>query len=258
MIGVYPTFHLTPVIGLVVFVFGASPVGGQELSRRFPVTWSTGEPGLLDRGTGIAFLANQPGYGTVEAETVLVRARPTSSAEITGAFLYQEMRKGIAWRYGVAAPRRLRPNVLEYGYEMSGVPIDRLTPGERWARVILGFDMKDQPYLGWVALDSTRVRYLLWKKVLAGNPVFFLPEEPPRFHDQPGGKEVPLGTRLGDNRDYIMHPLETQGPWLRVRVAQPADICGGPDHGRVRNTVAWIRYLTPTGRPKVWFYTRGC
>jgi hypothetical protein len=246
-------------LALAGYTLGAAHLNAQGPLHNFQVTWSIGaDTGRIDRGIGIAFFANPPGHGTPLADTMLVRARPTSLARITGAFLYQETRRGIAWRYGAAAPRRLRPNVVEYGYEEAGVPIDSLTAGGKWARVILGFDTEDRSYLGWVALDSARVRHLLWKRVLAGNRVFFLPHEPPRFFDQPGGKEVPFGVEPGDNGDYIMHPLEARGPWLRVRVAQPADICGGPDDGQVRNTIAWIRYLTATGRPLVWYYTRGC
>jgi hypothetical protein len=178
-------------LALAGYTLGAAHLNAQGPLHNFQVTWSIGaDTGRIDRGIGIAFFANPPGHGTPLADTMLVRARPTSLARITGAFLYQETRRGIAWRYGAAAPRRLRPNVVEYGYEEAGVPIDSLTAGGKWARVILGFDTEDRSYLGWVALDSARVRHLLWKRVLAGNRVFFLPHEPPRFFDQPGGKEV--------------------------------------------------------------------
>jgi hypothetical protein len=188
---------------------------------------------------------------------MLLRAAPSTRAAIVGAFLYHEVRRGNAWRYGVAAPKRLSPNVVEYGYEESGVPLDTLVAGKGWGRAILGFDDGGVPYRGWVRLDSTRVRHLLWKNVLAGNRVFFLPDASARFYDVPGGKPVPLKVKL-DHTDYIMHPIEVRGSWLRVRVAQPADICGGPDSGRVSSSLAWVQYLTARGRPRVWYHTRGC
>jgi hypothetical protein len=210
-------------------------LNAQELPQSFSVTWSPGaDRKRIDRGVGIAYFATGAGMG-VRADTILVRARPTSTTKVTGGFLYEETQKGIAWRYGVAAPKRLHPNVVEYGYEEAGVPLDSVSPGRSWSRVILGFDAADAPYRGWVKLDSTRVRHLLWAKVLAGNRVFFLEDSDPRLFDRPEGKELPIRVQVGDNSDYIMHPLEARGPWLRVRVAQPADICvaGGTAAGLV-------------------------
>jgi hypothetical protein len=252
-------FRLRGVCGVGVAWVGLGPIlsllQAQELPQSFSVTWSSStNPGRIDRGVGIAYFATGAGMGIL-GDTMLVRARPTLTAKITGAFLYEELKRGIAWRYGVAAPRRLHPNVVEHGYEESGVPLDSLTAERSWGRVILGFDAEDVPYRGWIVIDSTRVRHLLWAKVLAGNRVFFLKDSDTRFFDRPGGQELPLRVRVGDNSDYIMHPLEARGPWLRVRVAQPPDICGEVS---ARNTVGWIRYLTPAGRPLVWYYTRGC
>jgi len=243
-----------PVCGLLVSL---GPTAGRSQSplRDFVPTWSTSmDTGRVDRGTGIVHFAVPT--GSAPADTILLRATPSLRAKVVGAFLYDEVQRGDAWRYGVLAPRRLAPNVVEYGYEESGVPLDSLIAQEGWGRVILGFDDGGMPYRGWVQIDPARVRYLLWSKVLAGNRIFFLPDIPPRFFDAPEGRPVSL--TLGAQSDYIMHPLEAQGSWLRVRVAQPSDMCGGPDEGQVRNTVAWIQYLTPRGRPRVWYYSRGC
>jgi hypothetical protein len=208
----------------------------------------------IDRGIGILHFAVPA--GSAPADTMLLRAAPSSRATVVGVFLYEDVRRGNAWRYGVAATRRLTPNVLEYAYEESGLPLDSLVADARWGRAILGFDEAGMPYGGWVRLDSTRVRYLLWSKVLAGNGIFFLPEVSPQFFDAPEGR--PASLKLEAHSNYIMHPLKVRGPWLRVRVAQPADMCRGPEDGQVTNTIAWIRYLTPRGRPRVWYYTRGC
>jgi hypothetical protein len=62
-----------------------------------------------------------------------------------------------------------------------------------------------------MSLDSARVKYLLWRKVLAGNDVFFLPGETPRFYANPGGAELPVSVKTGANDDYILHPLEACG-----------------------------------------------
>jgi hypothetical protein len=254
------SFYLTVTSGAALAAV-APQLHGQASPHGLPaVTWAAGmDRGRVDRGIGIVYLANSPGdaRGSLR-DSVLVRARPDSKAKVIGAFLYHETERGIAWRYGVAASKPLRPNVVEFGYEEAGVPIDSLAVRDSWARVILGFDRHDAPYRGWASLDSTHLKHLLWKKVLAGNRVFFLPDQQPRFFLEPRGKELTLGIRKGENVDYIMHPLEVRGQWLKVRLAQPADICLSPDEVKSRVTIAWIRYLTSEGRPRVWYYTRGC
>jgi hypothetical protein len=37
----------------------------------------------------------------------------------------------------------------------------------------------------------------------------------------------------------------------------PSDACG-EEPGAVRDTVAWVRTVDDRGRPRVWYYTRGC
>ena len=240
---------------------GAPTVSGQEPLKGVVWVRSTGSDaysGQGDRGIGIVYFSGGAGYGRVEADTLLIRAQPDSGSAVVGAFLYTEHEKGISWSYSVGAPVPLRPNVLEFGYEESGIPLDSVTAAGSWGRVILGFDDNGTAYRGWMSLDSSRVKYLLWRKVLAGNDVFFLPGQPPRFYAKPGGGELPLSVETGSNADYILHPLEIRGPWMRVRVAQPADMCVGPDAAKSRTAEAWIRYLRADGRPLVWYYTRGC
>lgn len=233
------------------------PVQGQTTRPGFTaVTWNRdAESGRIDRGIGIAYLVRAPSWGILD-DTALVRARPDSAARVVGAFLFHQRVGGSVYHYGVAAAERLRPNVFEYGYEVMGVAIDSLTARGTWARVILGFDRRDAPYRGWVSLDSTHVSYLLWKKELARRDVYFILDHEPRFFLRPGGSELDLGIRKGQS--HVMHPIEARGPWLKVRVAQPADICVLPHEVNSKITDAWIRYLTPEGRPRVWYGTRGC
>ncbi|MDQ3207337.1 MAG: hypothetical protein M3Q37_01905 [Gemmatimonadota bacterium] len=239
---------------------GAPAVSGQEPLDGVVWVRSTGSDsysGQGDRGIGIAYCSGGAGYGRVKADTLLIRAQPDPGSAVVGAFLYTELKPGISWSYSVGAPVRLRPNVLEFGYEESGIPLDSLAVAGSWGRVILGFHKDGAPYHGWMSLDSTRVKYLLWRKVLAHNRVFFLPGQPPRFYANPAGRKLPLSVETGSNADYILHPLEVRGPWMRVRVAEPADICGS-DAAKSRTAEAWIRYLRADGRPLVWYYTRGC
>jgi hypothetical protein len=245
-------FLWTPVLAATPAVSGQEPLDA--------VVWvrSTASDSYGDPGIGIVYFSGGAGYGRVNADTLFVRAQPDPGSAVVGAFLYTEHEKGRSWSYSVGAPVRLRPNVLEFAYEEAGIPLDSVTAASSWGRVILGFDEKGAAYRGWMSLDSARVKYLLWRKVLAGNDLFFLPGEAPRLYADPGGEELPLAVTTGSNADYILHPLEVRGPWLRVRVAQPADICVGPDAPKSRTAEAWIRYLRADGRPLVWYYTRGC
>lgn len=43
---------------------------------------------------------------------------------------------------------------------------------------------------------------------------------------------------------------------MRVRPVAPSDYCDDPEQPRTAEL--WVRYLDHTGRPRVWYYTRGC
>jgi hypothetical protein len=236
------------------------PVAGQQpLARAIRVDWEPGrEQRYSDRGIGVVHLAAAPGTGTARLDTILLRARPDTATVVIGAFLYTETQKGRAWRYSIAAPIRIEPNVLEFAYEEVGVPLDSVTVDASWGRALLGFDAGGTPYRGWVRLDPVRVHYRLWARELPGHSLFFLPEQGARVLDRPGGRalaDIPPAEAFGD---YILHPLKARGGWLQVRLARPADTCVGPEAAAPDTIVGWIRYLDNRGRPLVWYYTRGC
>lgn len=240
--------------------WSTSPAIAQApLAGTLRVPWvSYPEPARVDRGIGIAFFAAGPGTAAVVSDTALVYARPDRRAAVTGAFLYQETMRGRAYEYAVAARRRLEPNVVEFAYEEAGIPLDSLTPDTRWGRVILGFDVRGAPYRGWVRLDSTRLSYKRWTQELPGRSLFFEPGSRRQLFDAPSGRPIATPLDAGAAVGHILHPLETKGHWMRVRLAVPADICVGPDAPTPASLVGWIRYLDPTGRPLVWYYSRGC
>jgi hypothetical protein len=82
-----------------------------------------------------------------------------------------------------------------------------------------------------------------------------------RFFEAPDG---PAASFALNPDDYILWPLELRGDWLRVRAATPSDYCAAPPPPGVpaapasRQDTLWIRWRAETGRPRVWFYTRGC
>jgi hypothetical protein len=60
-----------------------------------------------------------------------------------------------------------------------------------------------------------------------------------------------------DRLDYIMKPLQVRDRWLQVELLTPSPMCVFPEPEVTPDTV-WIQYLGTDGRPRVFYYTRGC
>ncbi len=223
--------------------------GQQPLARAIRVDWEPGrEQRFSDRGIGVVHLAAAPGTGTARLDTILLRARPDTATVVIGAFLYTETQKGGAWRYSIAAPIRIEPNVLEFAYEEAGVPLDSLTADASWGRALLGFDAGGTPYRGWVRLDPVRVNYRLWGRELPGHSLFFLSEQGARVLDRPGGRVVADILPAEAFGDYSLHPVKARGAWLQVRLARPADT-GGPRRRRRTRLLAGFATWITAGAP---------
>ncbi len=155
----------------------------------------------------------------------------------------------------IRAPTRVRPNTMEFAYEESALPIDSLSADHRWARVLYGFDNADRPLTAWTPAAAPNATLHLWNNYFGDKALHFLPAFPPAFYDAPNGKPLSI-TLVGEQvLDYIMYVAEQQGEWMRVRVMSPSDYCA---EGSAPPKTAWVRYLTPQGRPRVWYATRGC
>lgn len=229
------------------------------LAGQVRVSWvSYPQSPRTDRGIGIAFFATGPGTSSVVADTALVYDQPSRRAAVKGAFLYKETTPARAYEYAVSARRRLEPNVVEFEYEEAGVPLDSLSRDTTWARVILGFDVSGAPYRGWVQLDSTHLKHKVWAQELPDRSLYYAEGSPRQLFDAPNGRPIAPPLDSAAAADYILHPLETKGSWMRVRLAVPADICVGPDAPPPTSLAGWTPYLGPTGRPLVWYYSRGC
>ena len=159
------------------------------------------------------------------------------------------------WTYALAWPDPLVTNLIEFDYESAGLPVDSITPDGRRARVIPGFDAGGRSVRAWVAVRGPGVEILTWRKRLTERDLFFRPGTTPAFFESPEGR--PMDFPLGEvGNDYILHPLEVRGPWMRVRAVVASDMCEEPPSPKV--SVLWIRYLDESGRPLVWYHTRGC
>lgn len=211
--------------------------------------WTADSTPRQDFGVGVVFVRDSPLPGRGQRTDTVVFYRDTSQRrEIAGYFLWQQT--AGTWAYAIAAPLALTSNILEYGYEVAGLPIAGRPTG-RWVEAVLGFTSAGRSYIGWAELDSARIGVLLWSEHLREQSLFFLPGRHPEFFRAPGGRPV----RLPVGRDYAMHPLSQRGRWMQVRVAVPSDVCA---ESTATSAVVWIRYLDGRGRPQVWYHTRGC
>ncbi|HEX5634208.1 MAG TPA: hypothetical protein VFX50_13305 [Gemmatimonadales bacterium] len=216
----------------------------------------------FDRGTGLIHFRESPG-GRPRTDTLVLRAAPHPDADVAALFLC-EPQGDYGWSYAIAAPETLVPNVLEFDYEIAGMPIDSVTTvrGHRWARVIVG--ARDAGGRGarraWAQVDTTAVSSLAWADYLPRlQGVFALAPARTTFARSAGGRAVasPFSARF-DAEDHWMEVQERRGAWLKVRFLQPAGACGDePPADQVVRTL-WVRFLDARGRPAVWYYTRGC
>ena len=219
-------------------------------------------PGVLealpDRGIGVVHLPGESGGGVrAPRESLLVRSRPAPDQAVTAVFLRVED-STHAWRYALQSPDSLVPALLEFDYEIEGLPIDALSGDSSWARVLLGRDGGGGVRGGWVALDPAQAGVLLWREHLPERGwLFFADSNPPPVHREPDGPVLDAGALFAGDGSHSLYTEEVRGDWMKVRIVSPDDSCG-QDAGDSRVTRGWIRYLDPRGRPRVWYYTRGC
>ena len=228
-----------------------------------------GQRATRDRGIGIVAFDHGPGADTrartaddrvrrdsIVADTIVL-LRDTTGRQVAARYILRT--NGSNWSYAVETREAVEHASFEFEYEVEGLPVDLATADERWVRAIYGTTSDGDARRGWIRLTPGLTRYEPWAPILLERSLFFDTGIAPEFFGSAGGPSVPFPVeRHPDGRaDYIMHPMEVrEDGWMRVRVATPSDICGGPDS--VRQATVWIRYLSDTGRPRVWYHTRGC
>ena len=205
-----------------------------------------------ERGVGVVHIDAAVLMEGGGSDTLFVRAAPRADAP-----LLARLRVEAATYRLDAAPPAAEGAALAFGYEEIGLPALEVR-GDGWVRVLVAVAADGATVEGWARPDEGSTRLLAWPDLLPGQPLWFLGE--PAFHDAPGGAEraIPLAPGSGGTppADYILWPLEVRGPWLRVEVVTPSDYCFDP--AAPRRDTAWVRYLDPDGRPRTWFFTRGC
>lgn len=241
----------------------ASPIPAQGDSRAEP-----------DRGVGIISFAlpSAPMMAYPFADTLVIHEGPSVRSPVLAHFLFQ-VPEPFIWAYTLEANETaVTSNALEYDYEMDGLPIDSIgsvpagsprggASASGWVRVVYGFAADGEPRIGWVHNVEGHTRVRLWADELPTRSLFFVgPEARIAFHDAPGGDRVLFDLRRhGDDGplDYRLDPIETDGRWMKVRVVTPDASCS-VEQVEASAGVVWIEYLDERGRPRVWYYTRGC
>jgi hypothetical protein len=214
-----------------------------------------------DPGVGIVFFHFE-GIVPPSVRTLRIHERPDDASPLLARFTL-DMPDGGSYAYGVlAGEARLRANVLEYAYEESGIPFDSLNADGSWARVVYAHDAAGESRRGWARTDAEGVGHIVWRGWLGERAQFFAYDAAIEFRDEPGGRVFDFPLRPSDggwpgSYDYHLEVDSVAGDWIRARVVTPSDACG-VEPGPVRDTVAWLRAVDPPGRPRVWFYTRGC
>ena len=219
--------------------------------------WRPGTP-PVDRGIGVLTFPD-PFIGQ-RSDTMTIRAAPSAEGRVVARYILRTAPE-FSWCYRLeVSAEGITDNSLEIGYESVGLAIDSLTPSIGWARVIFGFDQAGTPERGWVEVGAERTHWVLWADHFRemGGFLWSANELKPEFADGPNGSPIELD--LAQNEagwyDFEAVALEFDGPWMHARIRTPT-ICVAPD-APIRETAAWIRYLTDTGRPAVWYATRGC
>lgn len=212
---------------------------------------------VVDRGIGVLyFRTDSSGLRRHAIDSMALYADTSDAATLVGYFLESTWQTG-GFPNALATTDSLRPNVVEFDYEVAGLPFDRLSPSGRWARALIGFDRRGRVRRAWVRLGDG-VGWHLWRRYLREHALFFLDSVAATFFSAPGGARVQIPAPAGGaTYRHIMYPEIVRGPWMRVRMLVPSDYCAADPEPR-REYRVWIRYLRPDGRPRVWYHSRGC
>ncbi|HYC52181.1 MAG TPA: hypothetical protein VEB19_13795 [Gemmatimonadaceae bacterium] len=228
------------------------------------VIWHPHQIPVADYGRGVVAVAEDgrdgpPGSvaGVLpRTDTLRFRSRPDEKAPLAGLLLIRTNTSSSNnnWRYGVAAPGMAAPNLVEFGYEHSGIVIDSVTQDGRWVQGRLGTDDAGNWLTGWADVRDTRLETVWWAEHLPQQPLFALDSMHLRIALEPAGELLPPPTR-----DHIMHATDSvRGRWLLVSLVTPSDYCMSGDAVVRRTRKVWVEYLDVRGRPQVWYHSRGC
>jgi hypothetical protein len=192
-----------------------------------------------------------------QVDSLWLLSSPASTSAPSGLFVLDTVTPSMV-RYAVIAPDSLVPNLVEYGYEILGLPIDTIR-ADGWVRAILGFRQTGEPHTTWVQPDTAALGLIQWKDHLPKQRVlFFRPGHPGILFANPADSAPAITVGVEPPLDYTLEPLEVAGRWMRARVRHPFRWCQDLDRDSVPTFELWLEYLDSRGRPAVYYPTRGC
>jgi hypothetical protein len=209
------------------------------------------EEGAPDPGIGVLAFREE-WSDTAAADTLTLWTGPRSG-EPWARFVWTLDQVG-GWYYSVEQVENgnaLRAAILEYGYEIAGLPIDSVDATVNAALVIYGYDAGGNPERAWARLTSN-LDVIRWDEHLPQQALYFRDERQAVLYDAPDGRAIEFAL---PEWDYQLIPDSVDGDWMRVHASTPHFCSGDPAE---RETTAWIRFLDERRRPTVWYYTRGC
>jgi hypothetical protein len=146
-------------------------------------------------------------------------------------------------------------SLFEFEYETYGFPITQVDTLSGTIEVIYGYE-NSIPLKGWITQNKANKNYYLWSQYLKENYLYFPLNQNFKFYGSPNGKEIQINIiRDNENKlDYIMKPIKVNKEWMQVKLVSPSDY--GREPVKKQETTCWIKFLSSTGRPLVWYYPR--
>lgn len=227
--------------------------------RWHPATWlEPGAEGPRDRGHGVIHHADgSRGVVTGErADTTWLHSAPDSTSPLAGVFITNAESPEWLRTMEIRAPDSLVAEQVEFDYEEYGIPYDSIDASGMWHRLILGYTSSGERRHGWLAFGGAVLERQRWIDILPQMPLFFVDSASGSFHLQPGGSAVAVPPAVAAG-DFDMTSVELRWPWLRMKVEYPGRMCDDPPTDR-QVAYYWIRALDERGRPRAFYYTRGC
>ena len=217
-----------------------------------------------DKGIGVVFFSLHGPYSSqFQSDSTFIYQYPNENSKVIATFKLIVENGKNSWRYSViSGDSNFINNTIEYAYETSGLPFDSILESRTWVQIKNILEIENAPPKGWIRVHNSNMGFLLWENELKKHNLFFSPEqEVSEFYDSPGGKKVVFKLKRFEYQqgrlfDYIMHPIEVKGRWMKVRVVTPSDFCDEPVSPKVKTL--WIKYLDEKGHPLVFYYSRGC
>jgi hypothetical protein len=237
-------------LALTIVMAACAPADGQGPLVRVEGWRHLFGPGPVDPGAGLVAFG---GEAASAADTIpLYRRR--GDARPAGYVIRLTDTAAMAQTWALEWPESLATNLLEFGYEIPGLPADSAPGADGWISVLPGFAADGSPARAWTRPADHAAEFVAWNVHLPEHELFFREGVRPEFFAAPEGGRVEFPLPAGG--DYVLHPLEARAGWLKVRAVTPSDFCADPEAPATAEL--WIRYLDRSGRPLVWYHTRGC